>query len=148
MFMFRPLAAAIVASMADGTLGFFAERAIRRLLMVPGIPGKLGGGSECCNEPARMAAAAAAACCPEPEALPSPAEDDEETLKPLEDVLTSLPAPFSAVDEEADTPLRPDSPLLLRSISAAELLSLVLFAKKSFGLRVISAEEKEETYVY
>lgn len=132
---------------------------MRRLLMVPGIPGKLGGGSECCKEPARMAAAAAAAepgCWTEPEAAPpeaplSPAEDEEETLNPLEDVLTSLPAavPFSVVDEEADTPLRLDSVLLLRSISAAELLSLVLFAKKSFGLRVISAEEKEEeTYIH
>lgn len=128
---------------------------MRRLLIVPGIPGKLGGGSECCREPARMAAAAAAEpdCWAPPEAvalpvLPSPAEEDEETLNPLEDVLTSLPAlPFSAVDEEADTPLRPDdSVLLLRSISAAELLSLVLFAKKSFGLRVISVEEETNVH--
>ncbi len=98
---------------------------MRRLLIVPGIPGRLGGGSEC-REPARMAAAAAAAAAvcgwaPPPAPPPlaelaepaaplaaSPADEDEETLNPLDDVLTSLPPalpPFSAVEEEGNPPL-------------------------------------------
>ena len=95
--MLRPLAAAIVANMVEGTFGFLEESAMRKLLMVPGIPGIAGGGKEC-NEPANMAAAAAAVAF---ETALSPAEDEEDTLYPLVDVLTSRP--FSeAVDERTE----------------------------------------------
>lgn len=54
MLMFKPLAAAMVANIVEGTFGFLEDKAMRRLLMELGIgPGELG----ICNELASKAAA-------------------------------------------------------------------------------------------
>lgn len=64
MFMLSPLAAAIVANIVGGTFGLRDDRAIRRLLIAPGMPG-IGDGEDrlvvkFCKELANNAAAAAA----------------------------------------------------------------------------------------
>ena len=141
MLMLSPFAAASVANIEGGTLGFFEDKAIRRLLIAPGMPGNDGDG-RCCNEPANKAAAVAAFTADIDEPL-SPADEEEVTLKPFVEVLTpSRPFSDDAEDEViADwVLLYSESDLPLKSTSCAEL-SFVLAAKKSFGLSVISIKK-------
>lgn len=152
MLMLSPLAAAKVANMLGGTGGFrdeFEESAMRRLLIGGDMLGReLGAilGFNCCNELAKRAAAAAAAALDimlelDEDLSPLGGEEDEDTLKLLDEVLTSRP--FSDAFEDAGSRIDFDrSDFLERSLASLLVASVALPAKKSFGLRLISVTKE------